>query len=35
VTAAIYREAIKLWLKGGRYVARKPAAERVATTIVD
>ena len=35
VTAAIHWEALKLWLKGVRYIARKPAAARVATTIVD
>jgi DUF1365 family protein len=35
VTAAIHWEALKLWLKGVRYIARRPAAERVATTIVD
>jgi DUF1365 family protein len=35
VTGAIHWEALKLWLKGVRYVARKPAADRVATTIVD
>lgn len=35
VTAAIHWEALKLWLKGVRYIARKPATERVATSIVD
>lgn len=35
VTAAIHWEALKLWLKGVPYLARKPAAARIATTIVD
>lgn len=35
VTAAIHWEALKLWLKGVPYLARKPAAARVATTVVD
>jgi DUF1365 family protein len=35
VTAAIHWEALRLWAKGVRYIARKPAVERVATTIVD
>ena len=35
VTAAIHWEAMKLWLKGVPYLRRKPAAARIATTIVD
>ena len=35
VTAAIYWEALRLWLKGVPYFVRKPAASRIATTIVD
>jgi len=35
VTAAIHWEALKLWLKGVPYLARKPAVARVATTVVD
>ena len=35
VTAAIHWEALRLWIKGVRYIARKPAAVRVATTVVD
>lgn len=34
VTAAIHWEALKLWLKGVRYIRRDPAPERVATTVV-
>jgi DUF1365 family protein len=35
VTAAIHWEALKLWLKGVPYLRRKPAAARIATTVVD
>lgn len=35
VTAAIHWEAIRLWLKGVPYVSRKPALQRIATTIVN
>lgn len=34
VMAAIHWEALKLWRKGIPYVARQPATERVATTVV-
>jgi len=34
VTAAIHWEALKLVLKGVPYIARKPAAARIATTVV-
>jgi DUF1365 family protein len=35
VTAAIHWEALRLWAKGVPYLMRKPAASRIATTIVD
>lgn len=35
VTAAIHWEALRLWLKGVPYIRRKPAPERIATTVVD
>jgi DUF1365 family protein len=35
VTAAIHWEALKLLLKGMPYLVRKPAASRVATSIVE
>ena len=34
VMGAIHWEALKLWLKGVKYVPRRPALSRVATTIV-
>ena len=34
VMGAIHWEALKLWLKGVPYVPRRPAAERVATSVV-
>ncbi|MEQ1770335.1 MAG: DUF1365 domain-containing protein [Devosia sp.] len=34
VTAAIHWEAIKLLIKGVRYIPRKPAAARIATSVV-
>jgi hypothetical protein len=35
VMGAIHWEALKLWLKGVPLVQRKPAATRVATTVVE
>ncbi len=35
VMGAIHWEALKLWLKGVKYVPRRPAVSRVATTVVN